>query len=205
MYNNNIRWYNKDQVLSIFPISERTYFTKIQILDKGEIRTKIIKNRKGKPSTLIYFEDLDKVFGKYRKPSDLNNLSIKRKYIGTSRWDIIGNIIPENTSLVGITEYMNCIITLLMEDKKKKDWFFYSVEKNPYDEYYHSHFLIKTDMRRNQIKKILELLCNTNYKDKNRIWVDNYNFPKHQYSGSFYSFKTTLDDKGGGSVYNKLV
>lgn len=205
MYLTNIKWYNKEQVLSIFPISERTYFSKIKNLETQEIRIKYNKNRKGKPSTLIYFEDLHKVFGKYKRPSDLTNLTIKRKYIGTSKWDIIGNIIPENSTLSGVKEYMKCLITLLNADSRKKDWFFYSIEKNPYDEYYHSHFLIKTELKPTQIQNILKVLCNTNQRTNNRVWVENYNFPKHQYSGSFYSFKTTLDDKGGGSVYNELI
>jgi hypothetical protein len=205
MYQLNIKWYDKKQVLSIFPITERTYFSKIKYMDKGVIRQKKVKNRRGKPSTLIYYADLDKVFGKYRRPKDINNIKTKRKYIGTTKWDIIGNIVPENASVPVIKLYMNCLIKHMVKQKINKDWFFYSVEKNPNDKFYHAHFLIKTEMKRPQILEILKFLCNTNKKTKDRIWVDGYDFPKHQYSGSFYSFKTNLDEKGGGCVYHDLI
>ena len=57
MYNSELKWYDKKNVLQIFPIHERTYFRKLK--DRSpEIRTKKFKNQKGKDTTLIYYKDL---------------------------------------------------------------------------------------------------------------------------------------------------
>jgi hypothetical protein len=206
MYNPTIKWYNKEDVLNIFPISERTYFRKIKKINDS-IRTKNLKNPQGKPSTFIYYQDLNKVFGKYRKPSNLENLQTKRKYIGTSDWDIIGNIVPVNGTIQTLEismRYVKRFIEYKMESKSK-DWFFYSIEKNPKDDYYHSHFLIKTKLQVCQLEKIFDLICETDLRGKNRMWIRKYDYSKNHYSGSFYSFKTDFDDKGEGSVYNELL
>jgi hypothetical protein len=154
---------------------------------------------------LIYFEDLDKIFGKYKKPSDLSDLTTKRKYVGSSRWDVIGNIVPKNASISCIKKIIDFIIPLLEVGKKSdKNWFFYSIEKNPNDEFYHSHFLIKTELKISQIEKIFEMICDTKFGEKNRMWIRKYDFKKYYYSGSFYSFKTLKSDKGEISVFNGL-
>ena len=206
MYDSSIIWYSKKDILNIFPISERTYFRKLNEI-KMSIRTKILKNPKGKPSTLIYYQDLNNVFGKYRKPSNLDDLQTKRKYIGTSDWDIIGNIVPVNCTIKTLKDCMR-YIKYFIESKtkvKSKDWFFYSIEKNPNDQFYHSHFLIKTKLKVSQIEKILDLICETDIENKNRIWVRKYDYNQFNYSGSFYSFKTSFEDKGEGSVFNELI
>lgn len=204
MYSSYTKWYNKSQILDVFPITERTYFRKLKNLDET-IRTSSQKNLKGKPSTLIYYEDLDKIFGKYKKPCDLSDLTIKRKYVGSSRWDVIGNIVPRDASLSCIKKYMDFIKPLLEVGKKvDKNWFFYSVEKNPNDEFYHTHFLIKTDMKISQLENIFQLICETKFGEHNRMWIRKYDFKKYYYSGAFYTFKTLISDKGEISVYNEL-
>ena len=205
MYDSSIIWYSKKDILNIFPISERTYFRKLNDI-KMSIRTKILKNPKGKPSTLIHYQDLRKVFGKYRKPSNLEDLTTKRKYIGTSEWDIIGNIVPKNRTIKTIKVSMKYIKEFIETETqiKSTDWFFYSIEKNPKDQFYHSHILIKTKMKVYQIKKLLDLICETDFENKKRMWVRKYNYNKFNYSGSFYSFKTGIDDKGEGSVFHEI-
>lgn len=205
MYDSSIIWYSKKDILNIFPISERTYFRKLNEI-KMSIRTKILKNPKGKPSTLIYYQDLNNVFGKYRKPSNLDDLQTKRKYIGTSDWDIIGNIVPVNGTIQSLKHSMD-YIRRFVESKmetKTKDWFFYSIEKNPKDEFYHSHFLIKTNLQVSQLEKVFDLVCEIELGGKNRMWIRKYDYSHHHYSGSFYSFKTSINDKGEGSVFHEM-
>lgn len=45
MYNPQLIWYNKKDVLDVFPITERTYFRKLKGLSP-EIKTKYFKNKK---------------------------------------------------------------------------------------------------------------------------------------------------------------
>jgi len=205
MYNSQITWYNKKEVLGIFPISERTYFRKIKNLPDS-IRKKTTKNPKGKSSTLIYYKDLLRVFGKYRRPSDLDNSSVKRKYIGTSHWDIIGNIVPMNATINDLVNSIQFIHDLIKSKnhKVKKDWFFYSIERNPNDQYYHCHFLLRTDIKINQLESIFGLICDTNFDGKHRIHIRKYDYDHYHLSGAFYSFKTDVNDKGEKSYHNGL-
>jgi hypothetical protein len=205
MYNPSIIWYDKKDVLNIFPFTERTYFRKLKSLDPT-IKTKIQKNTQGKPTTLVHFKDLKKVFGNYRKPNRVNDPVVKRKYIGTMEWDIIGNIVPENGSIKNLIQSMRFVKELIESkmDNSKEDWFFYSIEKNPYDENYHTHFLIKTNLKILNLEKILEIICETDFGGKNRMWLRKYDFEKYQYSGSFYSYKNTRSEKGEGSVFDEL-
>ena len=80
MYNPQLIWYNKRDVLKIFPITERTYFRRLKKITP-EIRIKNFKNRKGKPTTLIHYQDLNKIFKRKRKPSNLKDPIIFRKYM----------------------------------------------------------------------------------------------------------------------------
>jgi hypothetical protein len=205
MYNPSIIWYDKKDVLNIFPFTERTYFRKLKSLDSS-IRTKIQKNKQGKPTTLVHFKDLKKVFGNYRKPNRVNDPDIKRKYIGTMEWDIIGNIVPENSSIKNLIQSMRFVKELVESkmDYSKEDWFFYSIEKNPNDGNYHTHFLIKTNLKILHLEKILKIICETDFGGKNRMWLRKYDFEKYHYSGSFYSYKNTRNEKGEGSVFDEL-
>jgi hypothetical protein len=206
MYNPSILWYDKKDVLNIFPFSERTYFRKLKSLDP-KIRTRSQRNSQGKTSTLVYFKDLKKVFGSYRKPNRVNDPEIRRKYIGTLEWDIIGNIVPEYGTTENLIQSMRFVKEVIERKIKPstKDWFFYSIEKNSKDENYHTHFLIRTNLKIIHLEKILDLICETDFGGKNRMWVRKYDFENHQYSGSFYSYKTSLNDKGEGSVFDELL
>jgi hypothetical protein len=205
MYDPSIIWYDKKDVLNIFPFTERTYFRKLSSLDPT-IRTKNQKNSQGKPTTLVHFKDLKKVFGNYRKPNRVNDPEVKRKYIGTKEWDIIGNIVPENETTENLIQSMRFIKEVI--EKKitplTTDWFFYSIEKNSKDDYFHSHFLIKTKLKVSQLENIFDLICEIDLGGKNRMWIRKYNYHQHHYSGSFYSFKTNIDDKGEGSVFHEM-
>ena len=56
MYNPQLIWYDKKDVLAIFPITERTYFRRLK-QKSSQVRTKKLKNPKGRDTTLIYYKD----------------------------------------------------------------------------------------------------------------------------------------------------
>jgi hypothetical protein len=183
MYNPQLIWYNKKDVLDIFPITERTYFRKIKGVN-SDIRTKTLKNRKGKNTTLIHYKDLEKLFPVKRVPSNLNDKEQVRKYVGTSSWTFMGNIKPAKTKK---TENIAKMKFLYLELKKldKKITLFYHLEENPKDDFYHSHFLVHTTLDQ---KTIIEKLNLISENDK-RIDLQSYDFQTYHYRGSFYSNK----------------
>jgi hypothetical protein len=195
MYNPQLIWYNKKDVLEIFPITERTYFRRLKKITP-EIRIKNFKNRKGKPTTLIHYQDLNKIFKRKRKPSNLKDPNIFRKYIGTKQWDFIGNIVPEKTTKNELIEKMNFLHSQLKLIDNEISMF-YSLEKNTKDNYFHSHFLIKTELDKNSINSELTNICNVDLKTGKRIDLSEYDFNRFQFRGSFYSNKS-----GGFDIKN---
>jgi hypothetical protein len=183
MCNPQLIWYNKKDVLNIFPITERTYFRKIKGINE-DIRTKLLKNRKGKNTTLIHYQDLEKLFPIKRVPSNLNDKELVRKYIGTSHWDYLGNITPERTKKSEIIEKMK----FLHSELKKLDKniiLFYHLEENTKDNFYHSHFLMNTKLDQQTINEKLNLIC----ESEKGIDLRPYDYQTYHYRGSFYSNK----------------
>jgi hypothetical protein len=196
MYNPQLIWYTKKDVLNIFPITERTYFRKIKGINK-DIRTKPLKNKKGKNTTLIYYQDLKKLFPLKRIPTNLNDKELVRKYIGTSHWDYLGNITPEKTKKSEIIEK----IKFLYSELKKLDKniiLFYHLEGNTKDNFYHSHFLMNTTLNQHTINEKLNLICEN---DKG-IDLQPYDYQTYHYRGSFYSNKFGKHDT---KYYNPFV
>jgi hypothetical protein len=183
MYNSQIIWYDKEAILGIFPITERTYFRKLRNLGK-DVQTKTIKNKKGKNSTLIHYQDLKKLFLLKRTPSNLDDKDILRKYVGTASWDYFGNIKPERTSQIENINKMKFLYSELKKFDKKIIWFFH-LEENPRDNYYHCHYLINTKLDKTIIKEKLELICGN---DK-EIDLQKYDYDRYHFRGSFYSNK----------------
>ena len=187
MYNTQLEWYDKVDVLSLFSITERTYFRKLKQIS-SIIRIKKIKNPKGRDSTLIYYKDLLNCFEHQRKPKGLSNPESLRKYVGASRWDYLGNVVPGKTTLIEIKAKMTFLFGHLKSlDKTSK--LFYSIELNSKDEYFHSHFLIKSSLDKKTIYKLLKLICEDELPGENRIDIKKYDFDNYQFRGSFYSNK----------------
>lgn len=203
MYNPDLIWYNKLDVLSIFPINERTYFRKLKIINNS-IRIQIGSNNQGKKSKLIYFEDLLSLFEIERIPSDLSDKIFRRKYIGTSKWDYIGNIIPNSCEIITLKFKMNYIFKLLKE-KDKNCIIFYSIENNTKDSFYHSHFLIKTKLQKKEIYELIGICVEENTSKETRIFLQRYDYPKHHFRGSFYSFKIEPNHKGELSYFDQIL
>jgi hypothetical protein len=201
MYNPQLIWYEKKDVLNIFPITERTYFRKLKAIDK-DIRTKTLKNRKGKNTTLIHYQDLDKLFPVKRIPSNTNDKELVRKYIGTSHWNYIGNITPERTRKLEIIEKMKFLHSELKK-LDKKFILFYHLEENTKDKFYHSHFLFNTTLDQNTINEKLNLICEN---DKG-IDLQPYDYHTYHFRGSFYSNKFGQYDTKYSNpyVYSELL
>lgn len=183
MYNPQLIWYDKEDVLNIFPISERTYFRRIKVIN-SDIRTKSFKNRRGKNTTLIYYMDLEKVFPLKRKPNYLYDKELIRKYIGTSVWNYFGNIKPGKSTKSEVVEKMN-FLYLELRKLDKKIILFYHLEENPNDSFYHSHFLLNTILDKKHIYENLNLIS----ENEKRIDLQSYDYSTYHYRGSFYSNK----------------
>jgi hypothetical protein len=203
MYDPDIVWYNKVDVLSIFPINERTYFRKLKKIN-SLTRITTGYNNQGKKSKLIYFEDLLSLFEIERIPTDLSDKSHRRKYIGTRKWDYIGNIIPSSCEIITLKFKMKYIFKLLKE-MDKTCFLFYSIENNTQDSFYHSHFLIKTTLKKSEIHRIISFCVEENTSKETRIYLQNYDYPKHHFRGSFYSFKIIPNKKGERSFFDEIL
>jgi hypothetical protein len=203
MYDSKKVWYNKLDVLNIFPINERTYFRRLKKINKLT-NTMFQINNQGKKSTLIYFQDLLHFFEINRRPSDLTNKLFRHKYIGTSKWDYIGNIIPGHCE-ISTLKYKLRFIYKLLKEKDKNCVLFYSIENNTRDQFFHSHFLIKTTLQKSDIYNVLTFCSEENNSKETRIHLEKYNYEKHHFSGSFYSFKMFPNPKGEMSIFDELL
>ena len=68
---------------------------------------------------------------------------------------------------------------------------YYSIEKNPNDNYFHSHFLIdctKDMIELTDINDKLTIICEPNTISESRIYLEEYNV-KSQKAGAIYSSK----------------
>jgi hypothetical protein len=203
MYSPEQEWYDKKKVLSIFTISERTYFRRMGQLTPN-IRTKLVKNRRGKPSTLIYYRDLHKVFKVERIHK--NHLKDDQKLVGTLDWDYFVVMTPGKTKKDEMKSKMEFIYQQIRKNDKKSK-LFYSIENNPLDKFCHSHFLVRTKMDKNNLKRIINQVCEEYIpKDNRRLYLENYDYDKFHYRGSFYSYKYGKSDLKHGSekIYSKL-
>jgi len=203
--NINQIWYSKNDVLELFSISERTYFRKIKDLPP-QTRIKKVKSKRGKKTILIYFRDLPTIFEIKRRPSDISNKEKLRKYVGTQKWDFVGNIVPGRSTISEVQEKMKYLFQNLKSKDKSLELFF-SLEKNTSDEYYHSHFLIKSRLTKKDIMDQIEIVCDKQYYKERRIDLKTYNFETYQFRGSFYSNKFGMYDtkKYQPYIYSDLL
>ena len=202
IYNQELVWYTKKDVLEIFPITERTYFRKLKLIRDVEFNTK--ENPHGKSTNLVHRNDLKRIFSVKRIPNNLTDKEVRRKYIGTTNWGIIGNIVPVTSTVYELVKKMEFVFCELKKLDKKLI-LFYSIEPNPKDKYFHAHFLMKTNLSINVIKEFLSLICDNNTPYEKRIFIEKYNYIDYHFSGSFYSYKTSTNDKGENSVHDDLL
>ena len=203
MFNSKIKWYSKKDVLNVLSISERTYFRKLKKIG-NDVRIKIVKNKRGKDSKLIYFKDLHEVFCLKRNTTKTKVKELTLKDISTPVWSYIGNIVPEKSYTKDL-EYKMKYIHQLLKNHDSDSILYYSVEPNTKDLYFHSHFLIKSNIVRNDLYEILTIVCEENTKRMKRIYIDEYDYNLYNNRGSSYSSKKINFKNFSCSVMSELL
>lgn len=173
----NKQWYNKQEILNIYPISISTY--KRRIKNIPPTKTKIVKTERGTPLRLIHESILDEVFRERRRLTKKEKETKIIRYVNNHYWNYKGNIVPVNGTINNIKAVMRFIFSLLQQRQKEKGHLslFYSIEKNPNDNYYHAHFLIdcaKDMIRIEDIKEVLGLVSESNTAKETRIYLKKY-------------------------------
>jgi hypothetical protein len=197
MYNKELIWYNINELNSLFGLSKTIIKKRLKKYSHLLIENKTfnsIKSKKGKQTNYYHSSILNDVFGTRNKPQLLSNTEIRRKYIGTSKWDLIGTITPERSTILDLQYKMRFFKdqVRLKYGKRYGIKLFYSIEPNPIDKYYHSHFLISSKIKIEDltiINNLLEVIAGEKVKDKTPVKLEKYDFEKYGFTGSFYSFK----------------
>jgi hypothetical protein len=197
---NKKEWYNKVEILQIYPIGITTYKQRIKKLNTPQLSgytrmaRQILKesNLKMIEKREIHIEVLNELFGDVRVP-DLKNISNVIKWVNNTKWDWFGDVIPSKSFPLELKGKMNYLFKQL---KKKgginKLILFYSIEKNTKDNYFHSHFLIKDEsckLSKEVLLECLELISEKNTAKEKRIYLEPYDYKNHGTNGSNYTLK----------------
>jgi hypothetical protein len=196
-YDKYKEWYNIKEIGSLFQITNTICKKRLglnkPLLIEGQT-LKLLKSRRGKKTHLYHFSILNDIFGIRNKPKDIKKRSVRVDFIGTSKWDYIGFITPQRSSLIDLKykmEYMYDKL-ILKYGKKSGIKLFYSLEPNPNDKYYHCHFLIYSKIKMEEIshlKYLLEIIAGDKNKYETPYILREYDYFNYGYTGSFYSFK----------------
>ena len=197
----NKQWYNKKEILEIYPIGETTYKRRIKNLSNpeysGYTRMSIKKLEKSNLKSIfireIHVDILDNLFAKTRVPSP-KNIPKLEKWVNQYKWDWIGNIVPGHSYICELKSKMHLFFDELKKQLSNSNQLvlFYSIENTIKDGYYHCHFLIKTpknDDTKDTINQILRLICEENTRSSTPIWLKPYDRKKFGNRGSNYSLK----------------
>jgi hypothetical protein len=134
MYNKEQIWYNIKELNTLLGLSKtiiKKRFKEYSHLLLQNNTFNSTKSKKGKQTNLYHLSILNDVFGTRNKPLFMSNTEIRRKYIGTSKWDFIGTVLPERASFIDIQykmRYFNEQIRLKFGKKRgiKLPLFLYS-------------------------------------------------------------------------------
>lgn len=184
-------WFNKQDILNLYPIQETTY--KLRIKNIPADKTRFVKSIKGKETREIHYSILDELFNKRRKLSNTEKrkLGYITKWVNNHKWDYFGNIKPEKATIDENVAKMKLLFNKL-SNLNKDIIFFYSIEMNTINNYYHSHFLIdckKHLVTEKEIAIILEYLVEPNTKREKKNYVVPYDITFGK-KGAVYSTKT---------------
>jgi hypothetical protein len=187
------QWYTKKEILELYPISNSTYKTRIKSIDSS--KTKFIPSVVGSPKRLIHVSELDKLFRQRRRLS-IRDYKQTIKWVRNHNWNYIGNIVPVSSSIEDLKHKMRFLFEALKKQQIEENvlTLFYTVEKNPNDNYYHAHFLINCEkdmIDQTDIEAKLQIICEPNIHRYSRTYLEIYdtNYGK---SGAFYSTKQTF-------------
>lgn len=204
IYDKNDVWYDMSKISLLYDLShtickKRLRLNKSKLIEGVSLKT--FQSRHGKRTHLYHYSILDDIFGIRKKPSHIKISKVRMNYIGTSKWDYIGFITPQRSTLTDLKYKMKYMFEQLVLKYGKKSGIklFYSLEPNPNDKYYHSHFLLYSKIKMEEIshfKYLLEIIGGDKTKDKTPYILRQYDYQNFGYSGSFYSFKdkSVFDD-----------
>ena len=183
-------WNNKNEILKLYPISSATYKKRIKNIDP--IKTKFITSKSGSPTRLIHHSELDELFRKRRRLSKKEN-DQTIKWVRNHYWNYFGNIVPGSSNVDDLIKKMRHLFDELkkLQMKKNQLTFFYAIEKNTKDKYYHAHFLIncaKDMLIVEDIEDKLELICDPNSYKERRIYIKEYDL-SYEKGGAIYNSK----------------
>ena len=183
-------WYNKNEILELYPIQISTYKKRIKNIDPT--KTKFTSSKSGSPTRLIHYSILDELFRKRRRLSS-KEFKLTIKWVRNHLWNFIGNIVPISSTIEDLKNKMRFLFDELssLQMEKNQITLFYSVEKNTNDNFYHAHFLIdcaRDMLNLEDIKDKLEILCEPNTIYESRIHLEEYEL-KYEKSGAIYNSK----------------
>lgn len=197
----NKEWYNKNEILDLYPIGITTYKRRIRKLNSPAYKdyTRMLKkelkdsNLKSIQVREIHKDILKDLFGDIRVP-DLNNVNSVIKWVNNCDWDWFGVIIPAHTLPIELKAKMNFLFSKLKKEfgRKSELVVFYSIEPNTTDNYYHCHFLIRNgtcQLSKEILMKHFGMICEANTASERRIYLKNYDYQKYNKSGSNYTLK----------------
>ena len=186
----NKQWYNKKEILKLYPISLSTYKKRIKNIDSSKIKTR--ESISGSPTRMIHHSKLDELFRKRRRLSK-NEFNLTIKWVRNHYWNFIGNIVPVSSSIEDLKYKMRFLFEELknLQLNKNQITLYYAIEKNPNDNYYHTHFLIdcaRDMLNLRDITDKLAIICEPNSKNESRIHLEEYDM-KFGKDGARYSSK----------------
>jgi hypothetical protein len=183
-------WNTKKEILELYPISLATYKKRIKNIDSS--KTKFTTSKTGSPTRLIHHSILDELFRRRRRLS-LKEFEQTIKWVRNHHWNFIGNIVPVSSTIEDIKNKMRFLFDDLksLQMEKNQIIFFYTIEMNPNDNFYHAHFLIdcaKDMLVLGDINDKLAIICDPNSKNESRIHLEEYDM-KFGKDGAIYSSK----------------
>ena len=209
VYDRYKEWYSLNEILSLFQLSntickKRLRLNKHLLIEEQTKRS--FKSKVGQDTNLYHYSILNDIFGIRKKPirkKDREEKEIRMNYIGTSKWDYIGFITPQRSTLMDLKYKVKYLYDqlILRYGKKSGIKLFYSLEPNPNDKYYHCHFLIYSKRKiedTSHLKQLLDIIGGDKTKDETPYILREYDYLNFGYTGSFYSFKEK-------SVFDELL
>ena len=186
----NKQWFNKNDILKLYPISTSTYKQRIKNIDPT--KTKFITSKSGSPTRYIHHSVLDELFRSRRRLSKKEHKQTI-KWVRNYHWNYFGDVVPGSSNVEDLINKMRNLFdelkTLQME--KNQLTLFYAIEKNTEDKYYHAHFLIdcaKDMLVAEDIEDKLELICDPNSYKEGRIYIKEYDL-SYDKAGAIYNSK----------------
>lgn len=191
----NNEWVNKHYIMNEYPISQKTYCNKLNILDNEPYSGYTFHGEN--KERFIHKSILDTIFLSDRIPN-YNQPQQVRKWVRKHKWDYFGNFTPMESDISTNEELAKRIFRKL-KSRHADLIFFYSIEQNSnYNKFYHTHFLIKCgqgitqDEIVSQIKQdtlLKEFLYPHEIKTNHRFEIEPYDFNLYQQRGVNYVLK----------------